>query len=239
LSINGGGIRGVIPAVLVDYMETQAYTYAKAQGYLELKRYKSKVKKIQIKELFDQISGTSTGSILAATLGVPNDELSNNSYYASDVIDFFMTDGPLIFTSNTINLGMLWIITIITGLIACRLGYRIGIKFFANPRLRKELHLYKMIIKELKSSKREHRKTLLAAAPPTQDSFKSDSTDNFMDLPLQATPLEEEESTFEAHGEDLRQIRESIARQRTLAKRRQSKKVQKLLNQEEEKVAPP
>ena len=48
-------------------------------------------KKIQMKEMFDMISGTSTGSILAATLGVKNDPKTDSSYYSSDVIDIFKT----------------------------------------------------------------------------------------------------------------------------------------------------
>jgi len=44
-----------------------------------------------MKEMFDMISGTSTGSILAATLGVKNDPKTDSSYYSSDVIDIFKT----------------------------------------------------------------------------------------------------------------------------------------------------
>jgi len=34
LSIDGGGIRGIIPATVIDKMETYAYTYAKSQNLL-------------------------------------------------------------------------------------------------------------------------------------------------------------------------------------------------------------
>ena len=50
LAIDGGGIRGVIPAVLLAELERRA--------------------KRPVAELFDLIAGTSTGGILAAALTV-------------------------------------------------------------------------------------------------------------------------------------------------------------------------
>lgn len=35
LSLDGGGIRGIIPAIAVDYMEKEAYKYALSQKYIE------------------------------------------------------------------------------------------------------------------------------------------------------------------------------------------------------------
>ena len=52
LSIDGGGIRGVIPAVLLAEMEKRTER--------------------PVSELFDLIAGTSTGGILAAGLSVPD-----------------------------------------------------------------------------------------------------------------------------------------------------------------------
>lgn len=48
LSIDGGGIRGVIPAVLIDHIESHIGK--------------------PVSELFDMVSGTSTGGILAMGL---------------------------------------------------------------------------------------------------------------------------------------------------------------------------
>lgn len=35
LSIDGGGVRGIIPAMVVDYMEREAYKYAISKNYIE------------------------------------------------------------------------------------------------------------------------------------------------------------------------------------------------------------
>ena len=34
LSIDGGGIRGIIPVQVIDYLEKETYKYALAQGYI-------------------------------------------------------------------------------------------------------------------------------------------------------------------------------------------------------------
>ncbi|MDE3100339.1 MAG: patatin-like phospholipase family protein [Verrucomicrobiota bacterium] len=69
LCIDGGGMRGLIPAVVLAELERKA--------------------KKPCHEIFDLISGTSIGGILAALLssGVP----------ASETIQFFTEDGPRIF----------------------------------------------------------------------------------------------------------------------------------------------
>ena len=77
LSIDGGGIRGVIPALVLDRLEylTERRTYA----------------------LFDLIAGTSTGAILAAGLTRPI------PYPASRMADLYMTFGEDIFSSSPIR----------------------------------------------------------------------------------------------------------------------------------------
>jgi hypothetical protein len=34
LSIDGSGMKGLVPAVVVDYMENKSYEYALSQGYI-------------------------------------------------------------------------------------------------------------------------------------------------------------------------------------------------------------
>ena len=52
LSIDGGGIRGIIPAMVIHYLETQT-------GRPAL-------------ELFDLVAGTSTGGIIGLGLALPS-----------------------------------------------------------------------------------------------------------------------------------------------------------------------
>ncbi|MCA8929496.1 MAG: patatin-like phospholipase family protein [Alphaproteobacteria bacterium] len=76
LSIDGGGIRGVIPSVLLQQLE-------KRSGQ-------------PISALFDLIAGTSTGGILAVGLTVPGVR-RKPKYTASDMVDLYANRGHEIF----------------------------------------------------------------------------------------------------------------------------------------------
>jgi uncharacterized protein len=73
LSIDGGGIRGIVPAVILDYIEKQT---------LE-----------PIYELFDGIAGTSTGAILALYLTRPEVKFGA----AAELVEMYKARGKQIF----------------------------------------------------------------------------------------------------------------------------------------------
>lgn len=78
LSIDGGGIRGVVPARILQEIEERTGK--------------------PISELFDMIGGTSTGAILGAGLAVPDDkDPAKPRHTAKDLKDFYFTFGPKIF----------------------------------------------------------------------------------------------------------------------------------------------
>ena len=72
LSIDGGGIRGLIPAQVIGRMEKYGYTYAKSKGYA-IPEYTDLIdtEVLAMKDLFNMTAGTSTGSIIAAGLVYP------------------------------------------------------------------------------------------------------------------------------------------------------------------------
>ena len=74
MSLDGGGIRGLIPAQVLKYMETYAYDYSTKMGYTFLK-YPDRDGVIPMKDMFDMMAGTSTGSIISAALSYPSDDL--------------------------------------------------------------------------------------------------------------------------------------------------------------------
>ncbi|MED6219215.1 hypothetical protein PIB30_033829 [Stylosanthes scabra] len=90
LSIDGGGIRGLIPAVALQFLEE------------ELQRIEGD-KSVRIAEYFDVISGTSTGGLIAAMLTAPNDDKINNrpKYTAERITNFYRDEGQQIFPPNT------------------------------------------------------------------------------------------------------------------------------------------
>jgi patatin-like phospholipase/acyl hydrolase len=78
LSIDGGGIRGIIPARLLQYIEEQTGK--------------------PISAIFDLIAGTSTGGILALGLTLPDSaNPALPQYTAQQMLQFYMVQGPAIF----------------------------------------------------------------------------------------------------------------------------------------------
>lgn len=78
LSIDGGGIRGIIPAVVLKEIEVRTGR--------------------PVSEAFDVIAGTSTGGILAAGLSIPGEIGPKHS--AEDVVNIYKEDGPRIFKQS-------------------------------------------------------------------------------------------------------------------------------------------
>jgi len=76
LSVDGGGIRGVIPAMVLADLEERTGKHTA--------------------ELFDLIAGTSTGGIIALALTVPG-ENGKPRWTANDLVDLYLTEGPRIF----------------------------------------------------------------------------------------------------------------------------------------------
>lgn len=76
LSIDGGGVRGVIPATVMTALERRTGR--------------------QVAEMFDLLSGTSTGGILALALTVPG-EGGRPKYDAASLLDLFGTSAQKIF----------------------------------------------------------------------------------------------------------------------------------------------
>ncbi len=81
LSLDGGGIRGIIPALILQEIEKK------------LKR------KQHLAECFDMMSGTSTGGMIVLLLNMP-DAHNTPKYRASDVISFYRNLGSFVFNQS-------------------------------------------------------------------------------------------------------------------------------------------
>ncbi|CAI8606711.1 unnamed protein product [Vicia faba] len=87
LSIDGGGIRGVIPAVILNHLE---------------KALQVKDKEASLAKYFDVISGTSTGGLVTAMLAAPHrDDPTRPLFTAEQVINFYYQYGPSIFNETS------------------------------------------------------------------------------------------------------------------------------------------
>ncbi|KAL3523344.1 hypothetical protein ACH5RR_016178 [Cinchona calisaya] len=90
LSIDGGGIRGIIPGVIL--------------GFLESELQKLDGEDARLADYFDVISGTSTGGLVTAMLTAPN-EKNRPLYAAKDIKDFYLQNCPKIFPQESNPLG--------------------------------------------------------------------------------------------------------------------------------------
>nr|XP_043616557.1 patatin-like protein 3 [Erigeron canadensis] len=82
LSIDGGGVRGIIPGVILEYLES------------ELQELDGE--DVRLADYFDVISGTSTGGLITVMLTAPD---ANNRplYAAKDIVPFYRDNLPKIF----------------------------------------------------------------------------------------------------------------------------------------------
>ncbi|KAK8464666.1 hypothetical protein PHAVU_010G047000 [Phaseolus vulgaris] len=86
LSIDGGGIRGLVPAVVLQHLEKSLQAWDKSAT---LAKY------------FDVIAGTSTGGLMTAMLTTPHpDDPTRPLSTATELIDFYKTYGPSIFNET-------------------------------------------------------------------------------------------------------------------------------------------
>ncbi|NVN95845.1 MAG: patatin-like phospholipase family protein [Bacteroidetes bacterium] len=85
LSIDGGGIRGILPGIILSYIENKII---EETGFSDAK----------IADYFDLVAGTSTGGILACCL-LKNDGKGNNrpQYSAKDAVELYTKFGGKIF----------------------------------------------------------------------------------------------------------------------------------------------
>ncbi|KAL6207820.1 hypothetical protein ACLB2K_018773 [Fragaria x ananassa] len=86
LSIDGGGIRGIIPGTILAFLESELQ---KLDG-----------EDARLADYFDVISGTSTGGLVTAMLTAPN-ENNRPLFAAKDIKDFYLKQSPKIFPQKS------------------------------------------------------------------------------------------------------------------------------------------
>ncbi|XP_051149821.1 patatin-like protein 2 [Andrographis paniculata] len=92
LSIDGGGIRGIIPAVILEFLEAQLQ---KLDG-----------KEARLADYFDVIAGTSTGGLVTAMLTAP-DSNGRPLFAAKDIKPFYLENCPRIFPQHSRVCGLM------------------------------------------------------------------------------------------------------------------------------------
>ncbi|GER31079.1 patatin-like protein [Striga asiatica] len=82
LSIDGGGIKGILPAVILDFLESQLQELDGENARLA--------------DYFDVVAGTSTGGLVTAMITSP-DQNNRPLYAAKDITPFYLENCPKIF----------------------------------------------------------------------------------------------------------------------------------------------
>lgn len=86
LSIDGGGVRGIIPGTILAFLEEKLQEFDGRQD-------------ARLADYFDVIAGTSTGGLVTAMLTAPNKE-GRPLFAAKDINDFYLEHCPKIFPSG-------------------------------------------------------------------------------------------------------------------------------------------
>lgn len=87
LCIDGGGIRGIIPAMVLAVLEEK----------LQRATHNPDARLV---DYFDFVAGTSTGGILGCALLCPDKETGRPRYSAKDVVQLYLSNGEKIFDTN-------------------------------------------------------------------------------------------------------------------------------------------
>ncbi|XVF57450.1 hypothetical protein PTKIN_Ptkin06aG0206500 [Pterospermum kingtungense] len=91
LSIDGGGVRGLIPAKILDVFETYIQ---KEEGN----------ENARLADYFDFIAGTSTGGLITAMLTTPDYQSeSKRSFTAKQIVEFYHTEARKIFPDKPVD----------------------------------------------------------------------------------------------------------------------------------------
>ncbi|GAU42546.1 hypothetical protein TSUD_341720 [Trifolium subterraneum] len=85
LSIDGGGVKGILPTVVLEHLEKALQKLAKDE-------------KAALADYFDVIAGTSTGGLIATMLAAPGlQDASRPAFTTPEILQFYLDCAPSIF----------------------------------------------------------------------------------------------------------------------------------------------
>jgi uncharacterized protein len=96
LAVDGGGIRGIIPAAVLVYLENKIQEITGDP-------------RIRMGNMVDFVAGTSTGSIIGALMLIPDESGMYPKYKMSDIVDFYFDLGDKVFKTHFLHdIKTLW-----------------------------------------------------------------------------------------------------------------------------------
>ncbi|KAM6575655.1 hypothetical protein CsatA_023982 [Cannabis sativa] len=121
LSIDGGGVRGIIPGVMLDFLESKLQELDKDNN-------------ARLADYFDVISGTSTGGLIATMISTPNNK-GRPLYDAKDIVPFYKEECPQIFKKSCFFCNLL------SNEKECGVGVEMNINMSYQSENHHEMHL--------------------------------------------------------------------------------------------------
>ncbi|CAI9110133.1 OLC1v1010109C2 [Oldenlandia corymbosa var. corymbosa] len=88
LSIDGGGVRGIIPGTILAFLESKLQELDGPDA--------------RIADYFDVVAGTSTGGLITAMITAPNKD-NRPLYAAKDIPNFYLDNSPKVFPASDRN----------------------------------------------------------------------------------------------------------------------------------------
>ncbi|XP_027906812.1 patatin-05-like [Vigna unguiculata] len=86
LSIDGGGIQGILPATVLEHLD---------------KALKAKDPNADLAHYFDVIGGSGTGALITAMLATASpDDPTRGAFTPAQIVDFYKQNGPHVFNSS-------------------------------------------------------------------------------------------------------------------------------------------
>ena len=142
LALDGGGIKGIITATTIDQMELYAYKYA-TETNKEINQYYDgdgvNRGRIPMKDLFDMMAGTSTGSLMAAAFSIPSaDNSSEPMFWGMSMAKCYEESAPKLFLSNGLNTFKTFLVYFGFFMIFFVVFYTCGHYKYNNPKVIKD-----------------------------------------------------------------------------------------------------
>ncbi|KAK9136070.1 hypothetical protein Syun_015400 [Stephania yunnanensis] len=167
LSIDGGGIRGVIPGTILTFLESELQALDGDDARLA--------------DYFDVIGGTSTGGLVTTMLTAPDEKSRRPIFSAKDIVSFYVEHGPRIFPPKSSD----WLSSIANLVKSSVMGPKYDGKYLKGllDELLKDLKLHQTLtnvviptfdIKRLQPIVFSSFETLVAISEVTKQVFRAD-----------------------------------------------------------------
>jgi hypothetical protein len=113
-------------------------------------------------ELFQMVSGTSTGSLLTTAIVLPDpNDPTKNKFWASNASNIYKNNGAMVFKTFDLPLWVRFLGTIGLTIIGGLLGFCIGVKLYHNKEHEKSMQSFNEYIKKRKEHALKKRKATI------------------------------------------------------------------------------